>query len=167
MPEWYQDPVGVWTIGWGTTEHVQGVSHPHSPADPITKEQGRALLRKHLKEIEASATFRALRKKTTQGQWDALVSLAYNIGVRRLGTSTLYQHVLHGRTAKASEQFGRWIYAGGKVWDGLVKRRAEERALFDERDPRALGLSPVRPWEMQELADPESYILDILERHTL
>lgn len=71
-----------------------------------------------------------LKGNTAQHEFDALVSLAYNIGTRALATSTLLRMHNAGDKAGAAEQFGRWNRAGGRVLAGLVKRRGAEAALY-------------------------------------
>ncbi|OJH84352.1 phage lysozyme [Serratia marcescens] len=66
----------------------------------------------------------------TQGQFDALVSFAYNLGLRALENSTLLRRLNAGDRQGAADQFGRRVNAGGVRLDGLVARRAAERALF-------------------------------------
>lgn len=112
----------VWTIGWGCTDGVrQGMIW--------TREQAEEAL---LGEI---ATFeRAVNKLVTvdlnQNEFDALVSFAYNVGAGALGSSTLLKKLNDGDRRGAANEFKRWKYAGGKVWPGLVDRRAREATLF-------------------------------------
>ena len=68
--------------------------------------------------------------KTTQAQFDALCSFAYNLGVGNLGTSTLLKKHKAGDYAGAQAEFAKWNRAGGKVLDGLTTRRAAEAALY-------------------------------------
>ncbi|KAF2282485.1 hypothetical protein GH714_044091 [Hevea brasiliensis] len=72
----------------------------------------------------------ALTVETTQNQFDAMVSLAYNIGLGNFTKSTL----LRKHNAKcwqcAAAQFGVWRNAGGKMMTGLIRRRAAERELY-------------------------------------
>ena len=77
---------------------------------------------------------------TTQNQFDALVSFAYNCGLdidddklaEGLGDSTLLRKHLAGDHAGAAKEFGKWVRAGGKILRGLVRRRAAEAALYSE-----------------------------------
>ncbi|EBG9759466.1 lysozyme, partial [Salmonella enterica] len=73
---------------------------------------------------------RLVKVKLTQGQFDALVSFAYNLGARTLSTSTLLRKLNAGDYAGAADEFLRWNKAGGKVLNGLTRRREAERALF-------------------------------------
>jgi len=66
----------------------------------------------------------------TQNQFDALVSLAFNIGEGAFKRSTLVRLLNDGDYIGAAEQFDRWNKAGGQVNRALVQRRATERALF-------------------------------------
>ena len=66
----------------------------------------------------------------SQSQFDALVSLVFNIGGGAFRKSTLLQKLNAGDYAGASNEFMRWIKAKGRVLGGLVTRRAAERALF-------------------------------------
>lgn len=71
-----------------------------------------------------------VRVKLTQGQFDALVSFAYNVGSRALSTSTLLKKLNAGDIKDAADEFLRWNKAGGKVMPGLTSRRTAERDVF-------------------------------------
>jgi GH24 family phage-related lysozyme (muramidase) len=122
----YQDSVGVWTIGYGWTQPVDG--------KPIRA--GMTIKRNSRTPAEDRAG--QLRKRRvppvkvglTQGQFDALVSFTYNLGARSLSTSTLLRKLNAGDYAGAADEFLRWNKAGGKVLNGLTRRREAERALF-------------------------------------
>ncbi|EAA7932780.1 lysozyme, partial [Salmonella enterica subsp. enterica] len=73
---------------------------------------------------------RLVKVRLTQGQFDALVSFAYNLGARTLSTSTLLRKLNAGDYAGAADEFLCWNKAGGKVLKGLTRRREAERALF-------------------------------------
>jgi lysozyme len=66
----------------------------------------------------------------TQGQFDALVSFSFNVGLGTLQRSTMRQKVNRGDMEGASEELLKYCMAGGKVLKGLQKRRLDERALF-------------------------------------
>ena len=66
----------------------------------------------------------------TQGQNDALVSFAFNLGLGGVQRSTLRQKVLRGETQEAADEFLKFTRGGGRILPGLVKRRNDERALF-------------------------------------
>lgn len=65
-----------------------------------------------------------------QHQFDALVSFTFNVGTSNFGSSTLLKKLNAGDVSVAADQFDVWIYAGGKVLNGLVNRRAAEKELF-------------------------------------
>lgn len=123
----YQDSVGVWTIGYGWTQPVDG--KPIRPGMTIKEETAERLLRTGLVGYESDVS-KVVKVKLTQGQFDALVSFAYNLGTRALSTSTLLQKLNAGDNAGAADEFPRWNKAGGKVLPGLTRRREAERALF-------------------------------------
>ncbi|VEH67254.1 lysozyme [Rodentibacter pneumotropicus] len=125
--EAYDDGTGVWTIGYGHTGKVNGV--PVGPGMTITEEQAEALLKERLVEFE-NAVHSSVKVPLTQNQYDALVSLAYNIGARNFKTSTLVKKLNKGDIEGAAEQFGVWRKAGGKVMQGLINRRNKEREMF-------------------------------------
>lgn len=113
-----------WTIGVGHTgpEVHKGLIW--------TKDQARAALLDDL--AKAAVVVNALigRAKTTQGEFDALVSLCFNIGGSNLRTSALLRKHMAGEKAEAADQFGRWTRAAGRILPGLVKRRAAEAAIY-------------------------------------
>ncbi len=123
----YQDSVGVWTIGYGWTQPVDG--KPIRPGMTIKEETAERLLRTGLVGYESDVS-KLVKVKLTQGQFDALVSFAYNLGARALSTSTLLQKLNAGDYAGAADEFPRWNKAGGKALLGLTSRREAERALF-------------------------------------
>ncbi|EMN8763528.1 glycoside hydrolase family protein [Serratia marcescens] len=123
----YQDSVGVWTIGYGWTQPVAGRKIGAGMAiDATTAER---LLLCGIAQFEQGVE-RRVTVPITQGQFDALVSFAYNLGLRALENSTLLRRLNAGDRQGAADEFGRWVNAGGVQLDGLVARRAAERALF-------------------------------------
>ncbi|WKE11762.1 lysozyme [Enterobacter asburiae] len=123
----YQDSVGVWTIGYGWTQPVDG--KPIRAGMTIKQETAERLLKTGLVSYESDVS-RLVKVSLTQGQFDALVSFTYNLGARSLSTSTLLRKLNAGDYAGASDEFLRWNKAGGKVLNGLTRRREAERALF-------------------------------------
>ncbi|MBH2875965.1 lysozyme [Serratia marcescens] len=123
----YQDSVGVWTIGYGLTQPVDGKKV--APGMQIDQATADRLLKCGVVQYEQGVN-QLVKVKITQGQFDALVSFAYNLGLRSLSTSTLLQKLNDGDKQGAADQFERWVNAGGKRLDGLVDRRAAEREMF-------------------------------------
>lgn len=123
----YQDSVGVWTIGYGWTQPVDG--KPIRDGMTIKQETAERLLKTGLVSYESDVS-RLVKVGLTQGQFDALVSFTYNLGARSLSTSTLLRKLNTGDYAGAADEFLRWNKAGGKVLNGLTRRREAERALF-------------------------------------
>ncbi|UOZ20285.1 lysozyme [Enterobacter asburiae] len=123
----YQDSVGVWTIGYGWTQPVDG--KPIRAGMTIKQETAERLLKTGLVSYESDVS-RLVKVGLSQGQFDALVSFTYNLGARSLSTSTLLRKLNAGDYAGAADEFLRWNKAGGKVMNGLTRRREAERALF-------------------------------------
>ncbi|HHR0802518.1 TPA: lysozyme [Enterobacter roggenkampii] len=123
----YQDSVGVWTIGYGWTQPVDG--KPIRAGMTIKQETAERLLKTGLVSYESDVS-RLVKVDLTQGQFDALVSFTYNLGARSLSTSTLLRKLNASDYAGAADEFLRWNKAGGKVLNGLARRREAERALF-------------------------------------
>ncbi|AYL71662.1 lysozyme [Citrobacter freundii] len=116
-----------WTIGYGWTHPVDG--KPIKPGMTIKQETADRLLKTGLVSYE-NDVLKMAKVKLTQGQFDALVSFAYNVGSRALSTSTLLRKLNDGDVRGAADEFLRWNKAGGKVLNGLTRRREAERALF-------------------------------------
>lgn len=123
----YQDSVGVWTIGYGWTQPVDG--KPIRAGMTIKQETAERLLKTGLVSYESDVS-RLVKVGLTQVQFDALVSFTYNLGARSLSTSTLLRKLNAGDYAGAADEFLRWNKAGGKVLNGLTRRREAELALF-------------------------------------
>lgn len=120
----YPDPATgaePWTIGIG---HTGGVR----PGDVITEARAEQLLRQDVGRFEVAV--RKYCPVTTQGQFDALVSFAFNVGEENLKTSTLRRLHNEGDYAGAAGQFARWNKANGKVMTGLTRRRAAEAKMY-------------------------------------
>jgi lysozyme len=119
----YKCPADVWTVGYGHT------GSDVLPRMVITKEKANQLLARDVERFEHGVNLRA-KVDLNQGQFDALVSFAYNLGLGALERSTLLKLVNAGRFDAAAGEFGKWVKAGGKVLDGLVRRRKAEAHLF-------------------------------------
>jgi lysozyme len=124
------------TIGWGATTDENG--KPITLGTIWTQAQCDARFALHLREFEIGVNMLIKDKPTTQGQFDALVSFAYNVGLdidddakaEGLGDSTLLRKHLAGDYEGAAAQFALWNKNDGKVMRGLTRRRAAEAALY-------------------------------------
>lgn len=126
----YPDPgtgSAPWTIGYGWTHPVD--DKPVRPGMTIDQAIADRLLKTGLVSYE-NDVLKLVRVKLTQGQFDALVSFAYNVGSRALSTSTLLKKLNVGDIKGAADEFLRWNKAGGKVMPGLTNRRKAERDVF-------------------------------------
>lgn len=121
----YPDPAtggAPWTIGYGTTKGVK-------PGMVITAQQAEKMLRDDVAKFEIGVSS-LITAPTTQGQFDAMVSLAYNIGLGNFGKSTLLKKHNARCYTCAADQFRVWNRANGRVMNGLTKRRAAERQVY-------------------------------------
>lgn len=124
----YQDIVGVWTIGNGTTTYPDGRKVCSTDAS-CTPEQAA----NYLKAFVNSKALPALLKVVvplTQNEVDALSSFIYNLGAGAFESSTLVKKLNLGDKVGAANEFPRWNKAGGKEVTGLTTRRLKEKELF-------------------------------------
>lgn len=144
FPDAYLDPVNVWTIGWGHTESV-------SEGDHITRDEGEVLLQGDLIETEGYIK-NIIKVPLTQHQFDALVSICFNMGIGNLQKKTeIVKLTNRGNYAAACADFG-YHFSGtdrntneSKEFDGLKRRRAAEMALWNLPDHVASDKSPISP----------------------
>ena len=123
----YDDGVGVWTIGFGTIKYHNGVRV--KKGDTCTLDQAKEYMRHDLIEFEHTVNS-SVKVPLNQNQFDALVSLAYNIGSNAFKSSTLVKKLNTGDYQGAADQFDVWVNGGGKRIQGLVNRRDREKLLF-------------------------------------
>lgn len=123
--EAYLCPAGVWTLGYGHTARVK-------KGDRITRDEAERVLREDLVPFERSVQLLGLPLKPHQ--FDALVDFSFNLGTEALKNSTLLRKIkANPQDRSIRSEFKRWVYAGGKVLPGLVKRRDwEARSYFGE-----------------------------------
>ena len=133
-------PVQIWTVGWG-----------HVIVDPLTrkflkstKDQKRALeLYPSMTEQEAemllkrdltafsSGVAKVLKVKLTENQFSALVSFSYNVGITNFNKSTLLKLInVNPSNSQIKNEFLKWNKGGGKVLNGLTRRRTAEAELY-------------------------------------
>lgn len=122
----YDDGVGVSTIGFGTTAGVK-------PGDRTTVERALIRLNETAEQMQQEMRNCLGDVPLYPREWDAYVSLAYNIGTGAWCRSTLVKRLKQQPPdyAGACAEISRWVMAGGKVLAGLVKRRAAERATCE------------------------------------
>ena len=125
--EAYPDPGSggdPWTIGWGSTgpDVKKGVVWNQKQCDDRFS--------KHLGEFARNVEAALGGAATTQHQFDAMVSFAYNVGVGNLKSSTLLKKHKAGDYAGAKAEFAKWNKAAGKVMAGLTRRRTAEAQLY-------------------------------------
>ena len=127
----YLCSAGVPTIGYGATYYHDGTKV--KLGQTITKEQASQMLVDHLKEFEGSVTGLLNKTKVNQNQFDALVSLNYNIGPTNLAISQLLRFVkANPNDPRIAAEFAKWNRGGGEVLTGLVRRRKKEAQLYFE-----------------------------------
>lgn len=120
----YLDSASVATIGWG---HTKGVKLGMK----CTRSEAEQWLREDLAQVESYVN--TIGHVKTQGQFDALVDFAYNLGLGNLKSSTLLKKIKAGAPVEQVQaEFRRWVYAGDKVLKGLVKRREWEAQRWAE-----------------------------------
>lgn len=137
----YYDPVKVLTIGYGITNAAGVVKI--TPGMTITQAQAEEYLALALRKYEQTVRD-TIKVKITQNQFDAMVSLCYNIGQTGFAKSSVARYCNALQFDRAADAFRLWVKAGGKTLPGLVKRRDFERALFmlPDKTPPAPEPSP-------------------------
>lgn len=122
----YYCPAGVLTIGYGHTKGVQ-------KCDIITHDEAEQILKEDIEWAESAINL-LVKMPINQNQFDALTSFVFNLGANNFKSSTLLKKINMQDFSGAAKEFARWKFAGGKILNGLVKRRAEEAALFIKVD---------------------------------
>lgn len=119
----YICPAGYWTIGYG---HLCDAKHP-----PITEAEAEGYLATDLiAALNATLRYCPVLATEPQGRLAAIADFTFNLGAGRLQTSTLRRRVNQRDWAAAATELRRWVYGGGKVLPGLVKRRDDECQLL-------------------------------------
>ena len=132
-----------WQIGWGQNYLLDG-SPVTEDTPPIDQPTADAWLLERLAGTYAAETDALIADAAVNDrQRGALYSFAWNEGEGALRDSTLLRYVQFGRMDLAAEQFSAWVYADGRKLNGLVTRRAVERAVFEGR----ITLAQVPTWE--------------------
>ena len=136
----YQCPALIWSVGVG---HVIDPNHAKVPFEErrnlpipdgwdrtLTMGEVDAILTQDLGRFERGVARLCPAALGHQGQFDALVSFAFNVGLGNLQRSSIRMRYNRGDIEGAADAFLMWTKAAGKVLTGLVKRRNDERAMF-------------------------------------
>lgn len=143
----YKCPAGVWTIGYG---HTAGVEK----GMVITQAKADAYLKADCAKFEKAVNKYYSKYKFNQNQFDALVSFTYNCGAGNLNK------LLNNGERSISEistKITAYNKASGKVLNGLVKRRAEEKALFDKKVAKTTKSSSATPKKVETAESFDKY----------
>lgn len=150
----YRDCVGVLTIGYG---HTSRAGEPAVASGMrITAAEADEILSRDLAVFErgVAAALGKSRSDVTQNEFDALVSLAFNIGLGAFRSSSLLRAYVAGDKTTAARKFLDWNKAGGRVVAGLAARRTRERDWFlARRIPSALSVAQPRHADLAHRAD--------------
>ncbi|QQO96212.1 endolysin [Acinetobacter phage Minot] len=129
----YQDSVGIWTIGYGTIRYPNGVAV--KAGDVCTEEQAKSYMKHDLQKF-VKAVNKLVTVPLKQTQFDALVSLVYNIGEGAFAGSTLLKKLNSKDYAGTAAQFLVWnkgrVKGKLEVIPGLTNRRKKEKAYFEQ-----------------------------------
>ena len=138
----YPDIAHGWsraTIGYGHTSQAGPPTVKQGMA--ITEAEAERILRQDLIKFEGAVSA-LVSVPLTQSQFDALVSFTFNLGPGNLQSSTLLRKLNAGDYTGAAAEFPKWNKAGGKVLQGLVNRRADERRMFELSAPAVAEKQP-------------------------
>lgn len=136
----YLDPVGILTIGYGTTA-AAGVGIKPALGMTITEAQAVGYLMAAVDKFAAQIAPK-ITKPINENEFGAFVSLAYNIGPGAFGKSSALRKFNAGDKQGAANSILLWNKAGSKVLPGLVRRREAERALFLRPVNRGTSTTP-------------------------
>lgn len=156
----YYDSTGVLTIGYGHTNNTASASeYPVYPGEHITMEEAQTILQADLVTYE-DAVNNAVKVPLTQGEFDALVSFTYNLGIGTLQNSDLLAYLNEGNYEAAANCFTEYVYAGGVELAGLVRRREAEKALFlsdgEELQPSETPSTPPKDSDNNKNQNPQT-----------
>ena len=136
----YRCPAALWTVGYGRVLYPDQarLKTPERTAYPLNAEHNRtfeydeidSILEKDLERFEAGVLRLCPAAADSQPHFDAMVSLAFNIGLGNLQASTLRMKYNRGDTQGAADEFLKWRKSNGVVLRGLERRREAERAMF-------------------------------------
>jgi len=125
----YQCSADVWTIGFGTTQGVK-------KGATCSQDEAETFLANDLCQFEQSI-LKMVDVSLKQNEFDALISWIYNLGATNFSESTLLRRINDNTDSSRADipyQIKRWNRAGGKVLDGLVRRREAEALLWQGKE---------------------------------
>lgn len=124
----YRDPVNIPTIGWGTIQYPDG--RKVQMGDTCSASQAEEWLLFEMKE-KSGAIEKMIKVSVTDNEFCALTSFAYNCGTGAFQGSTMLRKLNGGAIrADVATEFDKWVYAGGRKLNGLIRRRTAEKQLF-------------------------------------
>lgn len=127
-PKIYLCPAGYLTVGYG---HVVIPSEREKfEGRIITEQEAEKMLIEDLLKTEICVMKLLNYMLLHPYCYDALISFTFNVGIYAFRASTLRRKILSNQLNEAVEQFGRWVYAGGRKLNGLIRRRQAEKELF-------------------------------------
>lgn len=132
----YRCPAALWTVGVGHVLYPEQAKLPDRMAMGLKLSDDRIWATNEIEDLLAFDLQRFERgvvqlcPALTQGMFDGLVSFSFNVGLGTLQRSTLRQKLLRGEKNNAANEFLKYVYANGKILQGLVNRRKDERAVF-------------------------------------
>lgn len=150
----YDDSVGVETVGYGFTPHLQNWERIRS-AVPLSEPEADEFLREVV-STEYLPPIREMSGLTAPHKLAAYTSWAYNVGVPAARDSTLMAFLRSGKEEQAEQELLRWIYAGGKVLEGLVARRKAEKRLAEAGEdlpPEAFEIRKLQARKVDPVTD--------------
>ena len=122
----YKCAAGVWTIGYGSTNGIE-------EGMEISQERADMLLLEDV-EVFEKAVNELVEVPLEQNQFDSLISWTFNLGPTNLKNSTLLKVLNNKNYDEVPTQIKRWNKAGGKVLQGLIRRREAEALLFEGKE---------------------------------
>ena len=156
--ESYQDPVGIWTIGYGSIFH-RDLNRPIQPSDLISLQAAERWLSEEVAETAEDINDLCNGVPLTNGMFDALVSFSFNVGVGAFGESTLLRKLRSHDYPGAAREFDRWVNATdngvSRPLQGLINRRNDEEDLF-KRDGLAPAATPATQLPSSPLTEASS-----------
>lgn len=125
-PKIYICPAGYETIGYG---HLITIENKKSLLNGISQKDALLLLEKDIQNAECSV-LRLINVPLSDNQFDAIVSFTFNLGGGALQRSSLRRKINREEHEQVPSEFKKWVFAGGRKIQGLVKRRDAEANLY-------------------------------------